>query len=308
MDSAKEVQSFLVKFNQLWNSGYNADLHIKCNAGQASLHLEVGLGYATNVDTSHFEIIKQKKNVSPSRLRRRIWRENARKENLVPSENGGDGRNTTDADIAENVTNLIESQTLVTEDAVLDVPSISDDVQNLDKSSELVEEAAETNAVDSNDVITTDLVTDSENVANSKADPTEDRAEEAVMNGQKNEVSKEQNEIVNSLPDIVEVYALASFKNSPHASLTQDDLNSLGRFITSKDHLQRNIARVHYDTISSNGMNSNGTYSYTVQVKILVLRKHLWEGARSYIWKHLGSDIWERGNGTKISLSRIHQK
>ena len=65
---------------------------------------------------------------------------------LVPSENGGDGRNTTDADIAENVTNLIESQTLVTEDAVLDVPSISDDVQNLDKSSELVEEAAETNA------------------------------------------------------------------------------------------------------------------------------------------------------------------
>ena len=75
------------------------------------------------------------------------------------------------------MTNLIESQTLVTEDAVLDVPSISDDVQNLDKSSELVEEAAETNAVDSNDVITTDLVTDSENVANSKADPTEDRAD-----------------------------------------------------------------------------------------------------------------------------------
>ena len=181
MDSAKEVQSFLVKFNQLWNSGYNADLHIKCNAGQASLHLEVGLRYAANIDTSHFEIIKQKKNVSPSRLRRRIRRENARKENLVPSENGGDGCSTTDADIAENVTNLIESQTLVTEDAVLGVPSISDDVQNLDKSSDLVEEAAETNAVDS----TTDLVTDSENVANSKADPTEDRAKEAVMNGQK---------------------------------------------------------------------------------------------------------------------------
>ena len=118
---------------------------------------------------------------------------------------------------------------------------------------------------------------------------------------------KNKNEIVNSFPDIVDVYALASFKNSPHASLTQDDLNSLGRFITSKDHLQRNIARVHYDTISSNGMISNGTYSY-IQVKILVLRKHLWEGARSCIWKHLGSDIWERGNGTKISLSRIHQK
>ena len=96
---------------------------------------------------------------------------------LVPSKNGGDGRNITDADIAENVTNLIESQTLVTEDAVLDVPSISDDVQNLDKSSELVEEAAESNAVYSNYVITTDLVTDSENVANSKADPTEDRAD-----------------------------------------------------------------------------------------------------------------------------------
>ena len=56
MDSAKEVQSFLVKFNQLWNSGYNADLHIKCNAGQASLHLEVGLGYATNKGLLHLRL------------------------------------------------------------------------------------------------------------------------------------------------------------------------------------------------------------------------------------------------------------
>ena len=122
------------------------------------------------------------------------------------------------------------------------------------------------------------------------------------------EVANEINEDVKTLPDIVEVYALASFRNSPNASLMRDDIESMGRFVTSKDHLKRNIAKVEYDVITSDGINSNGTYDYTVKVKILVFRRNLWEGARSYIWKHLGSDIWERGNGTIISLSRIHQK
>ena len=35
---------------------------------------------------------------------------------------------------------------------------------------------------------------------------------------------------------------------------------------------------------------------------------HLWEGARSYIWQHLGGDnTWTRGDGTKITLVKIHQ-
>ena len=51
---------------------------------------------------------------------------------------------------------------------------------------------------------------------------------------------------VKVLPDIVDVYALATFEHCPYENLTQDDMDSLGRFITSKDHLQRNMQIVRY--------------------------------------------------------------
>ena len=88
----------------------------------------------------------------------------------------------------------------------------------------------------------------------------------------------------------------------------QDEIDSLGRFLTSKDHLKRNIANIHIERVFNNGGNDVGSYEHSVQVKLEVWRCNLWEGARSYIWKRLGSDIWERGNGMKISSSRIHQK
>ena len=34
-----------------------------------------------------------------------------------------------------------------------------------------------------------------------------------------------------------------------------DDRDSMGRFVMSKDHLKRNIARVEYDVITSSGSN-----------------------------------------------------
>ena len=37
------------------------------------------------------------------------------------------------------------------------------------------------------------------------------------------------------------VHATAVFKNCPHAQLTQDDIDSLGRFITCTDHLKKNV-------------------------------------------------------------------
>ena len=104
------------------------------------------------------------------------------------------------------------------------------------------------------------------------------------------------------------MYALAIFEHFPYENLTQDDMDSLGRFITSKDHLQRNIANFQILNVYNNGANAVGTFDHAVQVKIAVLRCNLWEGVRSYLWKHLGSDLWERSNGTTISLSRIHQK
>ena len=81
MASVKEVNSFVFKFNQLWNSGFAADLNFKCYAGQAFATLHVGLGYSENVVTasSGTHNLKSPKHVSPSQLRRRVRRENARK-------------------------------------------------------------------------------------------------------------------------------------------------------------------------------------------------------------------------------------
>ena len=110
------------------------------------------------------------------------------------------------------------------------------------------------------------------------------------------------------LPKLVDVYATATFSQCPNSQLTQEYLDSLYRFITSKDHLKKNIANIYYDRIYDLGANHAGTFEHSVQFRMAVKSQNLWEGCRSYIWKHLGSDVWERGNGTKIKLSRIHQK
>ena len=75
MASAKEIDSFIFKFNQLWKDGYAADLNFKCYAGQAYATLQVGLGYCDKVLPNGLQDIKPQKHVTPSQLRRRVRRE-----------------------------------------------------------------------------------------------------------------------------------------------------------------------------------------------------------------------------------------
>ena len=67
---------------------------------------------------------------------------------------------------------------------------------------------------------------------------------------------------VKVFPDIVDVYALAIFEHCPYENLTQDDMDSLGRFNTSKDHLQRNIANFQILHVYNNGANAVGTFDH----------------------------------------------
>ena len=113
--------------------------------------------------------------------------------------------------------------------------------------------------------------------------------------------------VVNTQPDVIEVFAEAVFECSPSPSLTQDELESLGRFTTSLEHLQRNIRNIVVDRHSSHGV-YDGRFTHTANIRIFVRGENLWQSARSYLWKYLGQDSWERGNGTVISLKRIHQK
>ena len=98
------------------------------------------------------------------------------------------------------------------------------------------------------------------------------------------------------LPEIVVIHAKACFERCPNDILFQDDLDSVTRFVTSKDHLKRNITSVEFDRVTFDGVDEGGTFEHSVQLRIAVLQRNLWQGARAYIWKHLGADIWERSN------------
>ena len=95
------------------------------------------------------------------------------------------------------------------------------------------------------------------------------------------------------------VHAVATFRNSPNDTIGQDDINSIQNYIYSEEHLQGNIVKLEFDNISR----------WEVSTKLYVLTNNLWEGLRSYIWKPLGGqNLWDRSNGTKIKLEKIHVK
>ena len=103
----------------------------------------------------------------------------------------------------------------------------------------------------------------------------------------------------NTVENITIVHAVATFENCPTLDIGQDEINSLLRYIKSEDHLARNIDKIDVHQCGRR----------EVAAMIHVKTKNLWEGARPYIWKHLGGqNFWDRSNGTKIRLTKIHVK
>ena len=64
------------------------------------------------------------------------------------------------------------------------------------------------------------------------------------------EQEKESNDFVR-IPPIVTVHATAIFENSPNSNVMQDEIDSLVRIITSKNHLARNVNDVLYSILPS---------------------------------------------------------
>ena len=90
---AEEVDSLILKFRQLWKTGFDAHLDLHTHAGQAWVSLHVRLGHSQ--EHRHQRDYYKARN-SPSRRRRREKRANARRdaekatENLVPNEGIGE--------------------------------------------------------------------------------------------------------------------------------------------------------------------------------------------------------------------------
>ena len=74
MAGLQQLNSFIAKFVNLWQSGFDASLEVKAHAGQARILLQVGLGQYPPSSQN-----KTPKCPGPSRLRRREKRAEARK-------------------------------------------------------------------------------------------------------------------------------------------------------------------------------------------------------------------------------------
>ena len=108
-------------------------------------------------------------------------------------------------------------------------------------------------------------------------------------------------------PEIVNIYGTACIENSPFECVAQEELDSMMRFIMSKEHLKLNILHVEFSNLSTRQL-KGGRFNHIIGLKLSVKTTNLWETPRSYVYRHIGQDTWERGNGSSIRISRIHQK
>ena len=108
-------------------------------------------------------------------------------------------------------------------------------------------------------------------------------------------------------PQLATVYSTAIVENSPYPSFCTEEWESIGRFATNKDHLRKNVSNMKYCR-SFTRDNGNNLFEHTVEVEFLVNVGSLWQSLRAYLWKHVGQDYWERGNGSRIRFTKIHQK
>ena len=108
--------------------------------------------------------------------------------------------------------------------------------------------------------------------------------------------------------DIVCVHAIASLQNSSYNIVDDGTLGSILEIVNNKEHLRRNIHEVNIGNIRNRQMYRSTHFEHEVELSILVKKNYLWESARSYLWKNLGTSTWTLHDGTQVSFKRIHQK
>ena len=269
----KELDSFIEKFKQLWKKGAGAHLDLDAHDGQAWVGLRVRLGQPPGphlLQPQHPSNSRLRTRNNPSRQRRRARRAAARQEAAKETE----AEKVTETEVIENVTDNENQEENI-----------------LEKSSDEV-----------NGTIAEKAFTNSEEIDSLGTEKTsQDKPAEEVV------TTENLTENI-AVKEFVTIEATAIVEDSPNDTLANDELESIYRYIASKDHLIKNIADAKAQHLSSREFR-NFKYKHTVGVKIIVRTANLWEGARSYIWRHLGGDnTWTRGNGTRITLVKIHQE
>ena len=304
-------------------------MNVESCAGNAWVSLKLNLGNAPPRNIEE----RQQKRASPSRIRWREKRASAFSQHNMDSKVGvqkKNVRNTSEENTMESgisterlafakEANVVES--VATEEVATSSEKVyTDEVIRDDKVAECKvktvtvteNEAVEINAgeVDTN-VAQGTVGTDTENVATENDVVALDihiEKDEVDTVASKDVCADESEKILDrgEQSACVTLNATAVIENSPYGSFCQDEWESILRFATDKDHLKRNIENFKY--CHSTTKRLQDAFVHSVNLEIQVRTTSLWETPRSYLFKHVGQDSWERGNGSTIRLTKIHQK
>ena len=75
---------------------------------------------------------------------------------------------------------------------------------------------------------------------------------------------------------MVLIHGAATVDNSPFNSFAQEELDSVVRFITDKDHMKKNISHIKWKLISTR-INEDSSFQHIIGVTLTVKTSNLWE-------------------------------
>ena len=305
--SIAELESFIFKFNHLWKTGQDARIDIHSHAGNAWIGISLNLGQYPGHQGCQDP---PRKNVSPSRIRRRERRAAARSSNHTQDANFG-------SEIGEPYdTNQVAEE--AAEDNVMVDAGLCNKLTPTEKVEESSAVVVSDNGTDDGNVVNqcdADVVAPANNgegnevcmnAYNGGADVVDSVTPssndiEKVANTQKEDDTRQE---VHSQPEIVITVII---EKSPFNLLAQEEIDSITRFIMQKEHMKKNITNIEYNLLPSRNSEC-GLFRHTISLRLSVKTLNLWETPRSYVFRHVGQDIWERGNGSEIRITKIHQK
>ena len=182
----------------------------------------------------------------------------------------------------------VEQTVAQAEETVVPTENVVSNTENDEETEEQTHERAEEATIEEEINVVDDSVKDTNELAAAEVEIVEMQVEVDK------EVVKESN-----VKKVETVYAVAEFENLPNGTLMQDDLKSLEKYLFCEKHLEDNIENYEYQVKSN----------FEVSLKLNVKTDRLWETTRQYLWKHLGgNNYWDRQNGTRIRIKRIHLK
>ena len=279
MDATEnQLNSFFVKFRDLWKAGHTAHLDLDAKNGKAWVGIRLELGCNESSINAH--------PFTSARERRREKRAAARNNSHVKMSEKFVAETESDMDLS--------SPPNVNEDPTEQVAKVdSMDLEILEKLDSSV--VQEENSIKDNGI---------EHVADEALNKKSTEESKEVHTGGAAEVASDYQNVDENVSI---VHATIVLNESPHAQVCKTDLKSIAEIIDNKEHMRRNIIQVQFGKMQ-NTEDQNKLYRHEIQTILKVKISQLWENARTYLWKHLGTSSWSIGNGTKVSFTRIHVK